>query len=239
MRDIVSIPFSGGESLIIACDNSGAIGMKEGDLVRVPYDIVSYYAFRVAAMECMAAGGDIISVVLNNFCGNDPWNQLVTGIEKGLNELRLKDVQITGTTESNFQLLQSAVGLLVIGKKSINQTEEILFSPQLNFAVIGLPLVGNEVIEQADHVAPLSLFKSISELENIIIWPVGSRGILFELNQMFLNVDFNSDMVSTDIDIMKSAGPSTCFIVAYHDKDEEKLKDIAIGLFHSIKINIG
>ncbi|MFL6559685.1 MAG: ATP-binding protein, partial [Bacillus sp. (in: firmicutes)] len=65
MRDIVRIPFNGEDSLIIACDNSGAIGMKEHDLVRVPYETVAYYAFRVAVMECIAAGGVPISVLLH------------------------------------------------------------------------------------------------------------------------------------------------------------------------------
>src|SRR3954452_5049017 len=118
MRDIVRIPFNGEDSLIIACDNSGAIGMQEQDLVHVPYETVAYYSFRVAVMECIAAGGEPIAVVLHNFCENEPWDELVNGIEKGLRELKLSDVRITGSTESNFSLLQSALGLVVIGKKS-------------------------------------------------------------------------------------------------------------------------
>jgi hypothetical protein len=235
MRDIMMIPFGGEDSLIIACDNSGAIGMKEQDLVRVPYDIVSYYSFRVAAMECIAAGGEIISVVLHNFCGNEPWNELVKGIEKGLNELGLKDVPITGSTESNFQLLQSAVGLLVVGLRPSHKTLEITYSNQIKLAIIGLPLVGNEVIEQEEQVVPLTIFHSMSKMNNIAIWPVGSKGILFELNQMFSNVHFTREMVITDVDVLKSSGPATCFIVAYHD-NEERIKELAKGLFHPIEI---
>src|SRR3954453_15284758 len=143
MRDIITIPFNNMDSLIIACDNSGAIGKKEQDLVHVPYETVAYFSFRVAVMECIAAGGKPFSVVLHNFCGNDSWGELVKGIEKGLEELNLQDVSITGSTETNFHLQQSAIGLVVLGKKHVNKQNELHFSSHLKFAVIGSPLVGN------------------------------------------------------------------------------------------------
>ena len=236
MRDIVTVPFNGEDSLIIACDNSGAIGMKEHDLVHVPYETVAYYAFRVAVMECIAAGGVPISVLLHNFCGNKPWDELVGGIEKGLGELKLSDVRITGSTESNFSLLQSALGLVVIGKKSNAQPNTIAFSKQLRWAVVGLPLVGNEVIEQKDEVAPLSIFQEVSMMQGVLVWPVGSKGILYELNQMFPNEGRSQDMVVTTVDILKSAGPSTCFIAVVQPDQEEKLIKITGSLYHSLQI---
>jgi hypothetical protein len=236
MRDIITIPFNGVDSLIIACDNSGAIGMKENDLVHVPYETVAYYSFRVAVMECIAAGGQPISVVLHNFCGNEPWDELVRGIQKGLLELNMKNVLITGSTESNFSLLQSALGLVVIGKKSIVQTTEMVYPEQLKFAVVGMPLVGNEVIEQNDEVAPLSIFQEISMVNDVMIWPVGSKGILFEMNQMFPNDGFSKEMIITNVNVLKSAGPATCFIVVYHEGQEETLMKLAGNLFHSVQI---
>jgi len=236
MRDIVTIPFSGGDSLIITCDNSGAIGMREQDHVHVPYEIVAYYAFRVAAMECIAAGGEPISVLLHNFCGNEPWDELVEGIELGLSELELSGVSISGSTESNFQLLQSAVGLVVLGKKSTAQITDRTFSEQLKLAVVGLPLVGDEVIELKDQVAPLYIFKEVSKINDIMLWPVGSKGILYELNQMFPNEKITQDRVSTTVDIIKSAGPSTCFMACFQPEQEEILRKITGDLFHTLEI---
>ncbi|WP_144549915.1 ATP-binding protein [Bacillus sp. X1(2014)] len=236
MRDIVTIPFSGGNSLIIACDNSGAIGMKEQDLVHVPYETVAYYAFRVAAMECIAAGGEPISVLLHNFCGNEPWDELVSGVEKGLSELKLSGVSISGSTESNFQLLQSAIGLVVLGKKSSAKITDRTFSEQLKLAVVGLPLVGDEVIEQNDQIAPLSIFKEVSKIKDIMLWPVGSKGILFELNQMFFNEELTKERIVTTVDIIKSAGPSTCFMAVFQPDQEEILRKITGDLFHTLVI---
>ncbi|WP_042463903.1 hypothetical protein [Neobacillus dielmonensis] len=234
MRNAVILPIGGGECLIVASDNSGGIGMKVNDHVHVPYETVAYYAFRTASMECIAAGGEIISVVVHNFCGNDPWTELEKGIQTGLDELGLKDVPITGSTESNFPLLQSAVGVVVIGKKSCNNIKKMNDCEDLKLAVIGLPLVGNEVVEQKEQVAPLSLFQAVSLLPDVITWPVGSKGILYELGQMFPAQTMTEDMVATDVDILKSSGPATCFIVVFSIYQEEQVKKLAEKLFHPL-----
>jgi hypothetical protein len=236
MRDIITIPFNNMDSLIIACDNSGAIGLKEQDLVHVTYETVAYYSFRVAVMECMAAGGEPISVVLHNFCGNEPWDELVSGIQNGLHELKLSDVRITGSTESNFSLMQSALGLVILGKKPIARTAELAYSNQLKFAVVGRPLVGNEVIEQYDQVAPLSVFQMISKIQDVMVWPVGSRGILYEINQMFPNEEVSKEMVITNVDILKSAGPATCFLAVYDPGQEETVIKTAGRFFNLLEI---
>jgi hypothetical protein len=236
MRDIITIPLNNQESIIMASDNSGGVGMKAGDHVQVSYETVAYYSFRVAAMECIAAGAVPISVVLHNFCGDHTWNELIKGIQKGLEELGLEKVPITGSTESNFHLQQSAVGLVVLGKRSLIKETEWTFSGNLKFAVIGSPLLGNEVIDQADQVVPLSVFWEVTKLEKLIVWPVGSKGILYEMNQMFLNKQFSKEMLNTNLDVIKSSGPATCFIIAFEQDREEELKNITAGYYHSITV---
>ncbi len=236
MRNVLTIPFAGETSLVITSDNSGAVGMKELDDVPVPYETVAYYSFRVAAMECIAAGARPIAVVLHNFCGNEPWDELAKGIQKGLLELGLTDVSITGSTESNFQLLQSAIGLLVIGKKPADKKTEIPYMDGLNLAVIGLPLVGNEVIDQEGQVVPLTIFQEISWLNGVMTWPVGSKGIYYELQQMFPDVEFTREMIVTDVDLLKSSGPATCFIAAYQDESADKLIKLAGKYLYPLKI---
>ena len=158
-RDITVIALNDSETLVLASDNSGGIGLKDMDMVKTPYDVVAYYGFRVAVMECIASGGAPISVVLHNFCGDEPWKDLVCGIEKGLQELGLTNVPITGSTESNFSLLQSALGMIVIGKRDRVIPEETILLDQMKFAVIGSPLVGEEVLNKEGEVLPLSLFQ--------------------------------------------------------------------------------
>ncbi|MFP7296535.1 ATP-binding protein [Neobacillus niacini] len=234
MRDIISIPLNNEESLIIASDNSGGIGMKKEDYVHVSYETAAYFSFRVAAMECISAGGEPVSVVLHNFCGDDSWSELVNGVQKGLEELSLENVPITGSTESNFDLHQSAIGLVVLGKRHISKRFDKNFSNELSFAIIGRPLVGDEVIKHTGQVVPLSIFQKIAQLEEIMVWPVGSKGILYELNQMFTNKEFTKEMLLTNLDVLKSSGPATCFIIAFNQNQEQPIKKIAAAFYHSI-----
>ncbi|WP_221564987.1 ATP-binding protein [Alkalihalobacillus sp. TS-13] len=235
MRNAIIIPIDKDEKLIIASDNSGAIGEKEMDAVKVGYDIVSYYSFRVAVMECMAAGGTPISVLLHNFCGDDEWGKLVKGVKKGLSDLGMEHVSISGSTESNFPLEQSAVGIVVIGKGK-PPAQDIIHGG-FEAAVIGSPLIGHEVIEQNQKVASLSIFNKILDLDDVYVWPVGSKGILHELKQ--INSQWSaqtSKHIDSDVDLNKPAGPSTCFIALYPSELSYSIKELTGSLYHPLNL---
>src|SRR3954453_9455647 len=168
-RDVSVIPMNEHESLVIASDNSGAIGLKEKDVVQTPYEVVAYYGFRVAVMECMAAGGVPLSVVVHNFCGDDSWEALLSGVDRGLAEMGMMTVPITGSTESNFTMLQSTLGMVVFGKRDCNFQEDPVSASTNKFAVIGSPLVGEEVLDKEREVLPLSLFQEICQLDDTVI----------------------------------------------------------------------
>ncbi|WP_433956795.1 ATP-binding protein [Cytobacillus horneckiae] len=235
MRDVLVIPFSPEESIVIASDNSGGIGLKKDDVVAVPYEIVSYYAFRVAMMECIAASAIPFSVTLQNFCGDDAWAALTAGIEKGLSELGMAHIPLTGSTESNFTLKQSAVGISVMGRVKNNQyDDELLCTDQTEIAIIGKPLVGNEVIEQEEAVAPLSLCKRICDMPEVNVLPVGSKGILAELNMLFSNRTFTEASISCELDLLRSSGPATCFIAVFPSYRRGEIEKAAGGCFHKL-----
>ncbi|PJN88236.1 ATP-binding protein [Bacillus sp. mrc49] len=228
MRDSLVLPFSESESLIISSDNSGGIGLKENDFVQVPYEIVGYYSFRVAVMECLSVGGNPISVVLHNFCGDEAWEGLSKGIMQGLDELGL-DLPITGSTETNMPLLQSALGLIVLGKRRNDLARQPNHSRKM--ALIGRPLVGEDVLKQQDWVAPLSLYKSLCELEGVEALPIGSKGIAYEWKHLDRRGEGVPECISNIVDIEKSSGPSTCFLLAYPLYLEEEIKRKAGPLF--------
>ena len=237
MRDVLIIPFNKEESLIVASDNSGAIGLRDMDAVHVPYETVAYYSFRVSVMECMAAGAEPFAVTLQNFCGDSAWPALEAGIQRGITELQFKDIQLTGSTESNFTLLQSAVGITVLGKKKNNIAVKSVanFDPkEIGIAVIGTPLVGNEVIEREIDVAPLALMKRLSTRQDVITWPVGSKGILHEINRMFPNQTFSRGKIETSVDIEKSSGPATCFLIAFPKEKKREIMSIVGEYFRDI-----
>ncbi len=235
-RDITVIPVNELESLVVASDNSGGIGLKDRDIVKTPYEVVSYYCFRVAIMECMAAGGIPISVVIHNFCEENSWNTIVAGVESGLTEVGLS-VPITGSTESNFPLMQSALGTVVLGKRDSRfQKKEVSF-PEMKLGVIGSPLVGDEVLNKEDEVLPLSLFRKLCQVEDIVILPVGSKGIWHELKVMLGDAKLleTSDIIC-DVDLHKSGGPSTCILAAFPPELETTIQNQAAHIYHPLKI---
>lgn len=235
MRDILMIPLNEVENLVIASDNSGSIGMKDGDSVRVPYKTVAYYSFRVAVMECISAGAEPFATVVQNFCGEEAWKELLQGIEHGTRELGRVDIRITGSTESNFVLNQSAVGLTVLGKRKANmRNDKLIYDAQTRIAVIGFPLVGTEVIEKQEQVVPLKVFMEVSSLEEVVTIPVGSRGILHELNTLFENKIFTEENVNTTLPLLKSSGPSSCFVAVFPEEMLQKLKSICGRYLHEI-----
>lgn len=234
MRDVQLLTI-GKEMIVLASDNSGAIGLKELDVVHVPYEVVGYYTLRVAAMECYCAGADPETVILQNFCGDEAWEGLLEGITRGLQELEVPSVPISGSTESNFTLVQSAIGLTILGKRKRDTAmDAIRFQEDTNVAVIGLPLVGNEVIEKEVEVAPLKLMKQLSLLDETVLLPVGSKGILNELNRMFSNRVFKKGEIKSVVDLEKTSGPSTCFLIAFPARKRQMVMELSGHYYHEL-----
>lgn len=228
-NDALLIPFNDYGELIITSDNSGAIGLKKLDEVKVPYEVVGYFAFRVAYMDCVAAGGEPLSVIVMNFNGDEAWVPLQRGINQALEQLEMIHLPMTGSTESNFTLQQSATAITMIGKMSKPTiSEKITVDDRI--AIIGKPLVGNEVIDNEVDIAPLSLFQWCSKQDEILtIIPVGSKGIANEFANKFpgINVSF-----SKEINVEKSSGPSTCFIIIYKKEFHPVIKEKAKKWLH-------
>jgi hypothetical protein len=235
VRDILVIPLTEEENLVIASDNSGSIGIKNDDAVQVPYKMVAYYLFRVAVMECISAAGKPFAVVIQNFCGDKAWHELIEGIEQGISELGKLDIQITGSTETNFVMNQSAVGLTVLGKKRANvHCDKLKYHLGISIAVIGSPLVGQELLEMEEQVVPLSVFMEVCSIEDVVTIPVGSRGILHELNTLFEGTPFTEQNVDSTVHLTKSSGPSTCFVAVCPTEKLDELKSITGRYYHEL-----
>lgn len=229
MNNVVVVPLTTEQELVIASDNSGAIGEKPDDEVSASNSVVGRFACRVAAMECLAAGGDIQTVVMQNFTGEEAWQDYKHGVEQVLSELGLGQIPVTGSSESNFAGLQSGLGLTVIGTRPIDETSDL--SGQEAFAVIGKPLVGKEVLEQCEDVAPLWLFQHLCRPDSVkAVLPVGSKGIA----EKWRGWTQRSNKLESVLNLEKSAGPATCFLIVFEKYDEPNIRHIAGNYFHRL-----
>ena len=202
MRNAIAL----GDGFVVTTDNSGGIGEKPHDFVAVPDQVTSYFAARVVLLEQWAAHADPISVLIHNFTGQDSWHSYVAGVEDVFREAEFEIPVITGSTETNMQLMQSAVAVTMIGKQRL-----VGEAGELEWYVYGAPLVGNEVLERSREIASLRLIKEAMDGGLIRkIWPVGSGGILAEYRRLTGNPQIK---IETDVDIHLSAGPSTSVLL--------------------------
>jgi len=237
MRDVLFLPLNNEKEIVISTDCSGAIGEKAGDEVYAPDRIVAYFSMRVAMMELMAVGGSASAVILSNFTGDQAWSEYMEGIQQVFTELEISPLPVIGSSETNMSLLQSAVGLTVLGgiykeRKRIKRTPA-----DACFAVIGEPLVGAPVLTEKERVAPLSLFRKLLEIAEIYeVVPIGSKGILYEFGQLLKDNNLSDCNVHCFLDLYKSSGPATCFLISYSKSAEEMIQQVAGRYYYNLHI---
>jgi len=218
VRDLNLIDLDNKTTLVIACDSCGAIGMKEGDAFKVPPLYVGKFSARVALLEVLSSGAQVITIT-NNVCNEmEPTgNEVINGICEELAEAGIDDAVLTGSTEENFKTISTAVGITVIGVVPHNLLKVNTSLEGAEVISIGLPKVGDEINYVKDdeiitysHLKTLLAFKKVYE-----IIPVGSKGIAFECEQMAL---YNNLKIyfedKPNVNIYKSSGPATCVIAA-------------------------
>lgn len=233
MRDVIMIPITNDEDLVIAADNSGSVGQKMFDHVKVDYETVAYYGLRVALSECLTVGAKPLAIVMQNLIGEDEWIHLKKGCETLFSELKCEPIPITGSTESNFKMVQSAFGIIVIGKVQRANIKVRKTPSHAKFACIGKPLCGGEVIEKKHEIGPLPIIKKLLELPYVFeIVPIGSKGIQYEWEKLCEENKLNyCQITSTEIDVAKSAGPATCFLISFDPSRMEEISKSAGGHF--------
>ncbi|KIL52693.1 AIR synthase related protein [Jeotgalibacillus campisalis] len=194
---------------VITTDNSGGIGLKELDQVQAPYAAVAYYSFRTAVMDGLSAGAIPKMVLLHNFCGNEAWEDLYEGIMKGIHEMGLSGVEVSGSTESNQTMLQSAISITVMGERF----RHFKLNEELDWSLEGEPLEGIDVLMFPDKIVSLARAAEIAkDPKTAVLWPVGSKGIAFEWERLHKQYGWPQSTLPFRQNPSKSAGPATCFI---------------------------
>nr|WP_300006175.1 AIR synthase related protein [Tissierella sp.] len=228
-RDLTLIDINEKQVIVISCDSSGGIGDKENDIIKTEPEVVGYFGAQVSMMEIIAFGSKPISVIDTlSVEMNDTGRRILNGIKEALKPLDL-DIEniITGSTEENFPVTVTGMGITIIG---LVDREGFLWPKTkkgLIAALVGVPKLGNEILEDSSGIMNIKETIDLKGRDYINeILPVGSKGILYELKEMAstngLEYQLEKDI---KIDLYKSAGPSTCVIVSLEEEDLEKLKE--------------
>ncbi|MCK4261200.1 MAG: hypothetical protein KAX49_19655 [Halanaerobiales bacterium] len=225
-RDLTLISINEEQILVVACDSSGGIGSKEKDIIKVSPEIVGYFTTFVALAEVLSVGAKPM-VVTNTLSTemNDTGNKIIEGIKKVIEPLE-NEIILTGSTEENFSVCQTGMGITVIGTMFSEDWRRIRTKSGSIAVVVGLPKVGDEIKMGDLEILSISVLLDMRDnsfVEEIL--PVGSKGILYEAQEMARtnNLTFTLD-AETSIPLYKSAGPATCAIISLKPESYDQFK---------------
>lgn len=215
--------------LIATTDNAAAIGEKPQDVVAASDQLTAYLTARVTFLEQLAANAIPTHILLANFSGDDAWNRYVAGIEQVFDEIGLVRPRVDGSSESNIPTLQSGLSITMLGEIQKRATHE---RGNLKWYTYGLPLVGNEVLEQPENVAQLQpIFDAWQEEIVLQVWPVGSKGLQAEFSRLF-----GDKKVESSLDVFKTAGPCAVILLGVHPEKELQAQNIFTRNFEKLRI---
>ncbi len=231
-RDLTLLSINEDQLLVIACDSSGGVGNKEHDIIKTDPETLGYYITFVALAEILAFGAKPISIVNTLSVEMDKTGQqILHGIKKAIRPLSLpEDIIVTGSTEENFTVCQTGIGITVVGIVDKNVWKPRKTKEGALAVVVGLPKLGDEVLKDNGHeILSIPTLLELTRNPRVQeILPVGSKGIFYEARKMAStnNLEFVKDK-RVIVDMDKSAGPATCAVVSidenYFDKLEERL----------------
>lgn len=223
-RDAIIMPLSSSQVLITGCDSCGAVGLKENDVLEVPPEIVGRITARVAIMEVLTLGANIVGVIVP--ISNEPdmtGEKLLNGVKRCLDDFGI-DTPILTSMEKNMETSMTAMGVVVNGMAS--HVKLGAFESGDEIYVVGRPSVGQEVLEHADELLDARTVMSLIGMDAVKeILPVGSKGVLNELNGMFESREMSFRMDhDVELDIHKSCGPASAAIIVIRNNTDFDVK---------------
>lgn len=218
-RDLTCVRIHSQHQLVIATDSVGGIGMKAADAVRVLPEVVGYFALRVPLMEILAIGATPFLVVNTQCQTSDEYSDAILhGMKMLAQEVGMEErLQFNGSTEDNVPTIQTGVGVTVVGIVSDEKFYGGTIRAGQIALVAGLPKSAPTHEIQVDDQEILSIrdlqtLRSHPQVSDIL--PVGSKGILYEANQLASTSGLSFQLEDSPISFTSSAGPSTCVVFA-------------------------
>lgn len=170
-------------------------------------------------MELLSIGADPIAISGTFSVEPKPTGEsVIEGIRREANHAHLNSLRIVCSSEKNFKVKQTGIGITAIGIVSNSMIKIGRCERGDEVAAVGEPRVGREVIwaeskrRIADTLDVIKLRRS-SLVHELI--PVGSKGVLYEANVMAKDSGLLFEpSVPPPINLEKSAGPATVLLVA-------------------------
>lgn len=184
-RDLTLVDFHEEYLLAVSCDSAGGIGDKPHDVIRTSPFIVGYHTAKVALMELLCVHGEplLLSSTLSVEM-NPTGAEMMRGIHTLLKEYDpMHSIAITGSTEENFHVSATGLGVTVMGRIEKRQWPLKKSLAQDVAVMVGEAKCGEEVLKtEKEKILMLHHVKTLRDLPYVReVVPGGSRGMAHEI----------------------------------------------------------
>ncbi|MCW3138856.1 MAG: ribbon-helix-helix domain-containing protein [Methanophagales archaeon] len=225
--DLVIMKLKNGQAFVLANTSSGGIGPKKKDVVKLDGKLLGQLMARTALIKVLSSGALPIALVANLSVECFPTgSKIFQGIREEAHKIKALEI-LEGHTEENIETNQTGMGItalgtcmekeLKIGKSLKNDLIVALGEPKVGYEVLK---AGTRSIVLVEDVLKLSKKGFVHE-----IIPVGHGGVKRSLEMMQNISGYKYEIEKEmDIDIEKSAGPSTVVLLTVEEENMEMLK---------------
>lgn len=211
LRDVLLTP-NDNTVLVTAVDSCGGIGMLTQDILKTSPQIVGSYTARVSLMEVLCTGAKPLFATLAVSNAPDYAQQILQGVQSVIGS----ELPCAISTEKNMSTCMTGVGISITGSCKKNDLKLGLATHGDLLYCLGTPLVG------AETLAPDAMMISAQMIEALLrnqyvhtLIPVGSHGVLSEAQLLAKESALTASMHEhCSLDLIKSAGPSSCAVFA-------------------------
>jgi hypothetical protein len=238
-RDVLIFQFANGEAMVVGCDSAGGIGPKSLDKIRVDGYTLGKFTARVALMEVLSTGAKPICVVDTLSVEPEPLGvEILNGIKDEAKKAGLDPkLAVTGSSEKNFAVEQTGVGVTVIGISEKGSLRLGVSQPGDIVVAVGTPCVGNEVVPaekmgKTADVADVLKLRGMEFIHEVI--PAGSEGIAHEINILAASSKLKFKLANQlSINVKKSAGPATVVLASL---SSSKVAELEVAISKPVNI---
>ncbi|MGB7532807.1 MAG: hypothetical protein WA977_07510 [Halobacteriota archaeon] len=227
--DLVIMKLKNGQAFVLANTSSGGIGPKKEDVVKLDGILLGRLMARTVLIKVLSSGAQPIVLVANLSVGFfSTGSQIFQGIREEAHKINALEI-LEGHTEENIETSQTGMGITALG---ICMEKELKIGKSMKndlIVAIGEPKVREEVLNAGTRsIVMVEDVQKLSEREFIHeIIPVGHEGIKGSLEMMRSISGYKYKIEpEKDIDIEKSAGPSTVVLVTLEEGKMEMLKKL-------------
>ncbi len=236
-RDFLVVPNGQEDDIVITCDSIGGIGGLSGDFLSVDPSVVGHFLARVALMELLATGAELVALSCTFAINEHDAEPILQGVFAEARHVHPYPERITVvTTEKNIPTVQTGVGITCIGKAKDGVRTGLSRIGDVVLAV-GNPKVGALVKLTDTEIADIPLLRRLLAQPGIRdVAPAGSKGILYEAQAIAEAAKLHLQCSNNNSILNKSAGPATAIAFSCDPAAVATIEDtfanlVAIGVF--------